>query len=148
MCNKIKSRFWRKTRKPITGCKHIGTDCNRNFDFHWSSACDRASRYTFRGVKPFSEPETTILQSIMHSLKADCKFYLTLHAYAQAFMYPWGFSKLVIFNFHFNDSVDYFVFRLELFHQTGWTSIDLLRWVTAPSERKLVSSIDAARWLL
>lgn len=86
-------RFWRKSRRPAQGGQHIGTDCNRNFDYHWSSACSRASRSTFRGDRPFSEPETHILKSMMHSLASRCRFYLTLHSYAQAFMYPWGYTK-------------------------------------------------------
>lgn len=88
-----KCRLWRKTRKPVQGCRAIGTDCNRNFDYHWASACARASKYTFRGVQPFSEPETVMLKGLMHSLSPNCKFYLSLHAHAKAFMYPWGYTK-------------------------------------------------------
>lgn len=85
--------FWRKTRKPITDTNYIGTDCNRNFDHHWSSGNSRASKHTYRGEKPFSEPETEMLKTIMHSIKSNCKFYLSLHSYAKAFMYPWGYTK-------------------------------------------------------
>ncbi|KAG4072016.1 hypothetical protein HA402_010953 [Bradysia odoriphaga] len=85
--------FWRKTRKPITDTKYIGTDCNRNFDHHWKSACSRPSKHTYRGEAPFSEPETEMLKTIMHSIKANCKFYLSLHSYAKAFMYPFGYTR-------------------------------------------------------
>lgn len=29
----------------------------------------------------------------MHSLSPHCKFYLSLHAHAKAFLYPWGYTS-------------------------------------------------------
>ncbi len=88
--------FWRKTRKPIPDTKYIGTDCNRNFDHHWNLASSRPSKHTYRGETPFSEPETEMLKTLMHSIKSTCKFYLSLHSYAKAFMYPFGYTKYVL----------------------------------------------------
>lgn len=89
------NRFWRKTRRPIRiqkfGKFNFGTDLNRNYDFHWQDGSANPNKYTFRGDKPFSEPETRALRTFLSDL--DCKFYLTLHSHAQAICYPWGYSK-------------------------------------------------------
>lgn len=88
-----KERYWRKTRKPFGSC--IGTDANRNFDFHWGEigASSNPCSETFRGKKAFSEPETIALRDLMHSISAQCKFYLTLHSYGQYMLYPWGYTE-------------------------------------------------------
>ncbi|XP_058834022.1 carboxypeptidase B1-like [Topomyia yanbarensis] len=86
-------RFWRKTRKPAGKC--IGTDGNRNFDFHWgevgasSSACSE----TYKGDAPFSEPETRAVRDEISKLKGQCKFYLSLHSYGNYLLYPWGYTS-------------------------------------------------------
>lgn len=89
------NRFWRKTRRPIRlqkcGKFNFGADLNRNYDFHWKDASSNPSKYTFRGDKPFSEPETRALQSFLSEL--NCKMYMTLHSHAQAICYPWGYSQ-------------------------------------------------------
>lgn len=89
------NRFWRKTRRPIRlqklGKFNFGADLNRNYDFHWQDASANPSKYTFRGDKPFSEPETRALRAFLSNL--NCKFYLTLHSHAQAICYPWGYSE-------------------------------------------------------
>lgn len=89
------NRFWRKTRRPIRQKKcgkfNFGADLNRNYDFHWQDASPNPSKYTFRGDKPFSEPETRAVRSFLTDL--NCHFYLTLHSHAQAICYPWGFSE-------------------------------------------------------
>lgn len=86
-------RFWRKTRKPFKSC--IGTDANRNFGFHWSEigASSNPCSETFQGEKAFSEPETIALRDLMHSIRGECKFYLTLHSYGQYLLYPWGYTE-------------------------------------------------------
>lgn len=89
----LKDRFWRKNRRPTPNRVCIGTDCNRNYDFHWEKTCRNPSKLTYGGEKPFSEPETIAVKDIMESLKPNCKMYLSLHSYAQAFLYPWGCTK-------------------------------------------------------
>lgn len=75
----------------------MGTDCNRNFDFHWDTCLSKAKRNTYQGDKPFSEHETKALATILHSLAPKLLFFLSLHSYAQSIMYPWGYSKYVCF---------------------------------------------------
>lgn len=83
--------MWRKTRRPIQASCSIGVDCNRNFNINWQAANSQPASYTFRGERPFSEPETKILKYLMHSLRPT--FYLTLHSYSKAIMYPNAFTQ-------------------------------------------------------
>lgn len=80
--------MWRKSRRPINDSKYIGVDYNRNFSFRWNHANDDPASATFRGEAPFSEPETRIIKSLMHTLQP--KFYLSLHSCAKSIMYPFG----------------------------------------------------------
>ncbi|CAD7003933.1 unnamed protein product [Ceratitis capitata] len=89
----VKSRRWRKNRRPIKHSRHIGTDCNRNYDFHWEDGPSKSGRNTFKGVKPFSEPETRAMRNILLKQKDSLLFFLSLHSYAESIMYPWGYSK-------------------------------------------------------
>lgn len=93
--------MWRKTRS-FSGywnnwwfLQCIGTDGNRNFDFHWGEvgASSDCSADTYRGTKAFSEMETQALRDVVYSLKEDCKFYLTLHSFGQYLLYPWGYTS-------------------------------------------------------
>lgn len=86
--------MWRKTRSPTRGaCR--GTDANRNFGFHWGEvgASSNGCADTYKGDTAFSEPEAIVIRNIMESLKDRCKFYLTLHAYGNYMLYPWGYTK-------------------------------------------------------
>lgn len=85
-----KNKNWRKTRKPIEGTNNAGTDINRNFDIFWKCASKRPSLSNYRGLHPFSEPETCALRDVLHTLKPICKFYLAIHSYAKALLYPWA----------------------------------------------------------
>lgn len=87
-------RFWRKTRKP-SGKNCMGTDGNRNFDFHWGEvgASNQGCADTFRGETAFSEPETQAVRDAVNKLKGRCKFYLSLHSYGNYILYPWGWTS-------------------------------------------------------
>ncbi|KAH8302214.1 hypothetical protein KR044_004075 [Drosophila immigrans] len=89
------NRFWRKTRQPISD-RCIGTDGNRNFDFHWNETetiLDPCS-ITYPGPKAFSEPETMtiVVRDLMHSLADRGIMYLTLHSFGNYLLYPWGWT--------------------------------------------------------
>ncbi|KAH8302212.1 hypothetical protein KR044_004077, partial [Drosophila immigrans] len=88
------NRFWRKTRQPISD-RCIGTDGNRNFDFHWNETetiLDPCS-ITYPGPKAFSEPETIVVRDLIHSLADRGKMYLTMHSYGKYIIYPYGYTK-------------------------------------------------------
>ncbi|EDW26335.1 GL26418 [Drosophila persimilis] len=88
------TRMWRKTRKPSSpDC--IGTDPNRNFDFHWNEegASEDPCDQTYAGSKAFSEPEAVVVSDLIHSYADRGKMYLTLHSYGPYILYPWGWSS-------------------------------------------------------
>ncbi|KAH8365478.1 hypothetical protein KR093_001181 [Drosophila rubida] len=87
------NRFWRKTRQPSSS-NCIGTDANRNFDFHWNEtgALLHPCSITYPGPKPFSEPETIAMRDLIHSLADRGKMYLTMHSHGKYILYPYGYT--------------------------------------------------------
>ncbi|XP_047996795.1 carboxypeptidase B-like [Leguminivora glycinivorella] len=87
-------RLWRKTRSK-TSHNCYGVDGNRNYGFKWgvsgvsSDPCDRE---TYAGPKPFSEPETQMVRNVMMENRERIKLYVSLHAYGQYLVYPWGYT--------------------------------------------------------
>lgn len=72
------------------GDPRLGTDLNRNFDFHWGGAGASSSprSETYRGPSAGSEPETQAVQRLVGELKPD--FFVDWHSYSKLNMYPWG----------------------------------------------------------
>ena len=66
--------MWRKNRQPNAGSPYVGTDLNRNWAFAWGccggSSTDPSSE-TYRGLAPFSAPETTVLSNFVTSRRMD-----------------------------------------------------------------------------
>ncbi|ALC43326.1 CG8564 [Drosophila busckii] len=87
------NRNWRKNRRPHKGSKFVGTDCNRNYDIYWECGPSKTNRNTYKGERPFSEPETRAMRNILDSLAPNLLFFLSLHSYGQSIMYPWGYSR-------------------------------------------------------
>ncbi|CAG0886879.1 unnamed protein product [Darwinula stevensoni] len=91
-------RMWRKTRSDYgdpSGC--IGTDPNRNFDYHWMDApgaSDNPCSDIFAGPEPFSESETAAVETFLIPENADGSFkaFLTIHSYAQMWLSPWSWT--------------------------------------------------------
>jgi len=87
-------RMWRKTRSPNAGSACIGTDPNRNWDFHWGEAgtstdpCSDA----YCGATPFSEIE---VQTVGLFLRNSAIFhgYINFHSFSQLWMSPWGYTS-------------------------------------------------------
>ncbi|GJQ71041.1 hypothetical protein Trydic_g951 [Trypoxylus dichotomus] len=88
-------RFWRLNRAPVTDSDCIGTDLNRNFDFHWGGpgSSPVPCNPTFRGRYAFDQLETGGLRDIVNKYKNQIKLYLTFHSAAQVIIYPWGYSN-------------------------------------------------------
>ncbi|XP_055308556.1 zinc carboxypeptidase-like [Sitodiplosis mosellana] len=86
------NRMWRKNRKAYGKC--IGTDLNRNFDYHHaeSGASSNPCADTFAGPKAFSEPETLALSKFVKSIR-NIKLYISFHAYSQLLLYPFGNTR-------------------------------------------------------
>lgn len=87
---------WRKNRK-VNGDGTVGVDLNRNYGIFemWNAnnggSSTSTSSDTYRGVKPFSEPETFAISSFLkaHSIKTCFNY----HTYGNYLIYPWGYSS-------------------------------------------------------
>ncbi|PNF25142.1 Carboxypeptidase B [Cryptotermes secundus] len=103
-------RFWRKTRSNheiedekqsrtlssfFWGETCRGVDMNRNWNFHWGEvgASDDPCQETYAGPRPFSEPETRAISDFIMDRKDRIKLYLTMHAYSQMWLIPWGYTN-------------------------------------------------------
>lgn len=70
-------------------------DGNRNYGFKWgvsgvsNNPCDQE---TYAGSKPFSESETRAVRKVMTDYGDRIKLYVSLHAYGQYLVYPWGYT--------------------------------------------------------
>lgn len=71
----------------------MGTDCNRNYDIFWGSSSSKVNRNTYKGDRPFSEPETRAMRNMLDRLSPNLLFFLSLHSYGQSIMYPWGYCR-------------------------------------------------------
>ena len=85
-------RNWRKNRRD-NGDGSFGVDPNRNFGYNWGLAGSSGDpkKETYRGVAPFSEPETQAIRDFV----ATHEFYssISYHSYSQLVLYPWGYTK-------------------------------------------------------
>ncbi|PSN48354.1 hypothetical protein C0J52_08084 [Blattella germanica] len=97
-------RLWRKTRSNheerdgsrfFWGDTCRGVDLNRNWDFHWGEvgASDDPCHETYAGPRAFSEPETRAISDFIMDRKDRIKLYLTMHAYSQMWLLPWGYTN-------------------------------------------------------
>ena len=101
--------LWRKNTDNNDGCAdpdNWGTDLNRNHSFRWGGADTYACGETYQGPSAGSEPETVAIQNFVSSIFPDQKgpgdadpapvdttgTFITLHSYAQATIFPWGWT--------------------------------------------------------
>ena len=84
--------MWRKNRRNNGGS--YGVDLNRNFGptIYWNALNGGSSLNpddeTYRGIYPFSEPETQIIKNFLASRKI--KNALNYHTYSNLLIYPYG----------------------------------------------------------
>lgn len=96
-CILLQDRFWRKSRSNPnnqTGfC--IGTDLNRNWDFHFQEEKNTKNpcSETYSGPTPFSEIEILNLRNFAANL-TNLKLYISFHNYGNAILYPWGVNEV------------------------------------------------------
>ncbi len=78
-------RYWRKNRRG-----GFGVDLNRNFSVAWGGAGSSGLKrsQTYRGDKPFSEPESTALRALVK--REGIRLHVDLHAYGQLVLFPWN----------------------------------------------------------
>ena len=90
---------WRKNRQPNAGSAFVGTDLNRNWSFAWGccggSSTDPSSE-TYRGLAPFSAPETTVLGNFVTSRRIGGVQQITVgidfHSYGEQILWPYGYT--------------------------------------------------------
>ncbi|MCK4671978.1 MAG: immune inhibitor A, partial [Candidatus Aegiribacteria sp.] len=80
-------------RKNMNWTDGDGVDLNRNWGYMWGyddygSSPDPEDE-TYRGMAPFSEPETSALRQFINS--HDFSLIMNLHTYGDLMLYPWGY---------------------------------------------------------
>ena len=106
-----RSRMWRKNRRPGLrpggyqgpdgkGSKCWGTDPTRNFDIKHGHAGTSTSNDpchdAYHGGKPFSDAESKAVRDALKTAMADHNkkvVYISVHAYGQLWIYPYGHTK-------------------------------------------------------
>ncbi len=88
---------WRKNRKD-NGDGSFGVDLNRNYGHMWGlddigSSPDPYSE-VFRGISPFSEPETQIIRDFC--IEKQFRIALNYHSFSNLLLFPWGFSDQIL----------------------------------------------------
>ncbi|MFD5657008.1 M14 family metallopeptidase [Streptomyces hirsutus] len=92
-------RSWRKNRQPNSGSSYVGTDLNRNWDYHWgccNGSSGSTSSETYRGSAPESAPEVKVVADFVRSrvvggvqqIKAGIDF----HTYSELVLWPFGYT--------------------------------------------------------
>ncbi|KAK3818206.1 MAG: hypothetical protein JOS17DRAFT_688919 [Linnemannia elongata] len=71
--------------------KCLGTDINRNWNFHWNDTTDDVVNGPVRAPFAFSTPEATNIARYLKSLP-NVATYLDIHAYGQLILTPYGFT--------------------------------------------------------
>ncbi len=86
---------WRKNRRD-NGDDEYGVDLNRNYGYQWGydnmgSSPDSSSE-TFRGIGPFSEPETDYVKDFIVS--RNFTIIHNFHTYSNLELWPYGYDRL------------------------------------------------------
>ncbi len=87
--------MWRKNRRN-NGDGSFGVDLNRNYGYQWGCDDDGSSPETgdptYRGIAPFSEPETQALRDFIEANEFVATVYF--HSYSNLVLWPWGYDYL------------------------------------------------------
>ncbi|MEZ0374315.1 MAG: M14 family metallopeptidase [Candidatus Sericytochromatia bacterium] len=83
---------WRKNTHEFG--RYDGTDLNRNYGYQWGGggADTSPSGETYRGEKPFSEPETQAVRDFISGHK-NLKIMMSYHSFSNLILWPWGYTK-------------------------------------------------------
>ncbi|KAF1386453.1 hypothetical protein PFLUV_G00095020 [Perca fluviatilis] len=86
-------RMWRKTRSKNPGSVCIGVDPNRNWDagFGGPGASNNPCSESYHGPSAHSEIEVKNVVNLIKS-HGNFKSFISVHAYSQLLMYPYGYS--------------------------------------------------------
>ncbi|KAA8590347.1 hypothetical protein FQN60_014281 [Etheostoma spectabile] len=86
-------RMWRKTRSKNSGSVCVGVDPNRNWDagFGGPGASNNPCSESYHGPSAHSEIEVKNVVNLIKS-HGNFKSFISVHAYSQLLMYPYGYS--------------------------------------------------------
>ncbi|MED6248727.1 carbamoyl-phosphate synthase (glutamine-hydrolyzing) cpa2 [Ataeniobius toweri] len=86
-------RMWRKTRSKNSGSVCVGVDPNRNWDagFGGPGASSLPCSDSYHGPSAHSEIEVKNIVSLIQS-HGNFKSFISVHAYSQLLMYPYGYT--------------------------------------------------------
>jgi carboxypeptidase T len=94
-----KFHLWRKNRQPTPNSSYIGTDLNRNYDYHWGCCAGSSANpanLMYRGWKPFSAPETRAMRDFINSRvvggRQQIRAAITFHTSGRLVMWPYGYT--------------------------------------------------------
>ncbi len=92
-------RGWRKNRQPTPGSSVIGTDINRNYNYHWgccSGSSGNPSAWNYRGPSAFSTPEARAVRDFVLSRVIggvqQIRTHVTLHTNGELILWPYGYT--------------------------------------------------------
>lgn len=109
--------MWRKNRRD-NGDGTFGVDLNRNFGYLWGydnvGSSDITNSNTYRGVGPFSEPETQAVRDFC--LNRNFKFCINQHTYGDYLIYPWSYTE----NYLTPDSTSFKNWSSHLTEESGY----------------------------
>lgn len=84
--------MWRKNRRNNSDGS-FGVDLNRNFGYMWGfddiGSSPIPHMETYRGLSPFSEPETQAIKHLCETIQP--LFILDYHTFSDILLYPWGY---------------------------------------------------------
>jgi hypothetical protein len=92
-------RGWRKNRQPNAASTNVGTDLNRNYDYHWGccgGSSGSTASLTYRGPKAFSAPETRAMRDFIDSRvvngRQQIRAAITFHTAGEQVLWPYGYT--------------------------------------------------------
>lgn len=98
-------RMFRKTRMPNDKSPCVGTDPNRNWDFHWGEAGQSSVKCSdsYSGASAANQPEIAQTQDYIRN-DGRFKGYINFHSYSQLWMSPWGYTSDLPPDFELQDA--------------------------------------------
>ncbi|KAJ3010057.1 UNVERIFIED_CONTAM: Carboxypeptidase A4, partial [Siphonaria sp. JEL0065] len=86
-------RYHRKNMQPNSGSSCIGTDPNRNFNFHWSGpgASNDPCNDSYYGPSGFSTPEAQLIANFVKNTP-NVVGYIDFHSFSELFMFANGYT--------------------------------------------------------
>jgi carboxypeptidase T len=88
--------LWRKNMWKDSLGNLKGVDLNRNYGFFWGfdnvGSSVNPNSQTYRGAKPFSEPETQAVRAFC--LDREFSMALNYHTFGNYLIHPWGYNDL------------------------------------------------------